>query len=132
MADRGLFEPDALIRHQFGDARKGAAVSSEKRLMLAVLENALDHYKKYIFAEDAQGRQLFCEAAEWIHSPHGDGFYSFQNVCETLEINPEYLRRGLERWEAKMAKQHGIVLKPVSERATATSTVKAGGLQAAS
>ena len=67
MSDRGLFEPDVLLRDQFPAARRrGAAVSSEKRLMLAVLENALDCYQKYILADDRAGRELFEEAAEWI------------------------------------------------------------------
>lgn len=101
MTDRsfGLFEPDALLPAQFYAAfRGGSAVRGEKRLMLAVLEDALDCYQKYAFARDGHGRQLFDEACEWIGSEGRDWFFSFENICETLEINPEYLRRGLDRW----------------------------------
>lgn len=106
MTDRsfGLFEPDALLPAQFYAAfRGGSAVRGEKRLMLAVLEDALDCYQKYAFSRDGHGRQLFDESCEWIGSANRDWFFSFENICETLEINPEYLRRGLERWRTQYA-----------------------------
>ena len=69
MTDRsfGLFEPDALLPAQFYAAfRGGTAVRGEKRLMLAVLQDALDCFQKYAFARDVHGRQLFADAEEWI------------------------------------------------------------------
>lgn len=102
MSDRGLFEPDVLLRDQFG-VRSGATVSREKRLMLAVLENALDSYQKYVFARDGQGRQLFEEAVEWLDSANTEWLFSYRNICETLDINPDYLRRGLEGWRRRAA-----------------------------
>src|SRR5690242_19298272 len=105
MTDRsfGLFEHDALLPAQFYAAfRGGTGVRGEKRLMLAVLEDALDCYQKYAFARDVQGRQLFDESREWIHSQNRDWFFSFENICDTLEINPEYLRRGLDEWRNRL------------------------------
>jgi len=102
MSDRGLFEPDVLLRDQFG-VRSGATVSREKRLMLAVLENALDSYQKYVFARDGQGRQMFEEAVEWLESSNTEWLFSYRNICETLDINPDYLRRGLEGWKQRAA-----------------------------
>jgi len=55
MTDRsfGLFEPDALLPAQFYAAfRGGSSVRGEKRLMLAVLEDALDCFQKYAVARD--------------------------------------------------------------------------------
>ncbi len=103
MTDRqsGLFEPDALLPAQFYAAfRGGVHVKGEKRLMLAVLQDALDCYQKYAFSKDGPGRQLFADAESWILCDDRDWYYSFENICETLEINPEYLRRGVERWRA--------------------------------
>ncbi len=109
MADRGLFEPDVLLRDHFS-VRSGAMVSREKRLMLAVLENALDSYQKYVFSHDGQGRQMFHEAVEWLDSANTDWLFSYRNICETLDINPDYLRRGLDGWRqrAAIAKQAEI------------------------
>jgi hypothetical protein len=102
MTDRsfGLFEPDALLPAQFYAAfRGGSAVRGEKRLMLAVLQDALDCYQKYAFARDVHGRQLFVDADSWIACDDRDWYFSFENICETLEINPEYLRKGVRDWK---------------------------------
>jgi hypothetical protein len=107
MSDRGLFEPDVLLTEQFSAARRRrATISSEKRLMLAVLENALDYYQKYILAHDRTGRELFKEAAEWIACTSNENFFSFENISETLDINPDYLRRGLAAWHKRLLEAH--------------------------
>jgi hypothetical protein len=101
MTDRsfGLFEPDALLPAQFYAAfRGGSAVRGEKRLMLAVLQDALECYQKYAFAKDVHGHQLFAEAEEWICCEDRNWYFSFDNICETLEINPAYLRHGVQQW----------------------------------
>ena len=101
MSDRsfGLFEPDALLPAQFYAAfRGGSAVRGEKKLMLAVLQDALDCYQKYAFAKDGAGLQLFSDAYSWISCDDRNWYFSFENICETLEISPEYLRDGVERW----------------------------------
>lgn len=106
MTDRsfGLFEPDALLPAQFYAAfRGGSGVRGEKRLMLAVLEDALDCFQKYAVARDGHGQALFDEALAWIDSNDRGWFFSYENICETLEINPEYLRRGLETWRQNPA-----------------------------
>ena len=105
MTDRsfGLFEPDALLPAQFYAAfRGGSGVRGEKRLMLAVLEDALDCFQKYAACRDGHGQQLFEEAHQWIKSNDRGWFFSYENICETLEINPEYLRRGLEGWRGRL------------------------------
>jgi hypothetical protein len=45
----------------------------------------------------------FDEALKWIASNDRGWFFSYENICETLEINPEYLRRGLETWRHDVA-----------------------------
>ena len=36
----------------------------EERLMLAVLENAVEYFQKYVLARNPRGKQLFQEAEE--------------------------------------------------------------------
>ena len=101
MNDRsfGLFEPDALLPAQFYAAfRGGSGVSGEKRLMLAVLQDALDCYQKDAFAKDGPGQQMFADADEWINDEDRGWYFSFENICEILDINPAYLRQGVKRW----------------------------------
>lgn len=119
MSDRsfGLFEPDALLPAQFYAAfRGGSAVRGEKRLMLAVLQDALDCYQKYAFAKDGLGQQLFNEADAWIGCDDRNWYFSFENICETLEISPTYLRDGMERWKSKAALMPVLETKPEAVR----------------
>jgi len=121
MTDRslGLFEPDALLPAQFYAAfRGGSAVRGEKRLMLAVLQDALECYQKYAFARDAHGRQLFVEAEEWISCEDHNWYFSFENICETLEINPAYLRQGVQQWHKHVL---GFGRHPVRDTITGSS-----------
>ena len=109
MKQQGLFEPDVLIAEVWGgDARRrSAALSSEKRLMLAVLHNALDCYQKYMFADDRAGRELFAEAAAWIECTSRDGLFSFESISEALDIEPQYFRRGLAEWQRRHPEARG-------------------------
>jgi len=106
MKDRtnGLFEPDALLPAQFYALLRGSsAIAGEKRLMLAVLEDALDCYRKYALAREGQGLQMFRDVDVWISSRDRRWFYSYENICDTLEINPDYLRGGLVKWRESVA-----------------------------
>lgn len=107
MNDRGLFELDALLNENLIAARRRReTLSCERRLMLAVLQNALDYYQKYIFADDRAGRELFEEAADWLRCSDRDDFYSFESISEALDINPEYFRRGLALWHKRLVEEH--------------------------
>jgi hypothetical protein len=102
MSNRGLFEPDVLIAEQSAAAnRRRAALSGEKRLMLAVLQDAFETYRKYLLARDRVGRALFDEAAAWIASTRNDGLFSFEHISETLDIEPTSFRRSLAAWSQR-------------------------------
>src|SRR5262245_2706823 len=75
----------------------------EERLMLAVLENAVEYFQKYVLARKPSGKQLFREAEEWFLDKDGEALYSFENICETLGLHPDPIRKGLMVWkEAKL------------------------------
>ena len=98
----GLFEPDVLLPAQFFAAfRREGGLERERLLMLAVLEDAIDCYQKYAHARDPRGRQMYEEAREWVTSGDRVWLFSFENICDTLEINAEYVRRGLKEWREK-------------------------------
>ena len=95
-----LFQPDTLLPAQYLDTlRRTTFLEPEKRLMLAVLDDAINCYRDNLFSPRGKARRLFDEAEEWIVTPGGDRVFSFDNVCESLGLNPEYLRRGLQRWK---------------------------------
>jgi hypothetical protein len=70
--------------------------------MLAVLEDAVDCYQKHSHSTDPRGQQLFAEAEEWVRSDDRSWLFSFENICDTLEINADYVRRGLGEWRDRM------------------------------
>jgi hypothetical protein len=99
----GLFEPDVLLPNQYFAAfRRGRAVEGERRLMLAVLEDAVDSYRKYALARDPREQSCFLEAREWFLSDDRSWLFAFENVCDVLEMNPDYLRSGLDKWRRQL------------------------------
>jgi hypothetical protein len=97
-----LFEPDTLVSAQYMEnLRRKALFEPEKRLMLAMLEDAVNCFQAYVLAQGGRGQKLFNDAEQWIMMTDRDWIFSFVNVCETLGFNPEYLRRRLRRWKPK-------------------------------
>ena len=95
-----LFQPDTLLPAQYFDTfRRKANSEPEKKLMLAILEDAIDCFQKYIFARDGRGKGIFREAEDWILEENGDRLFSFETVCDGLGFNPSYVRQGLLRWK---------------------------------
>ena len=98
----GLFQPDTLLPSQFFDRiRRRSEHDGERRLMIAVLEDAVDVYRKQAGARDARAQQLFHEAEEWIEDPDQTWLFSFQNICDVLGLDADYLRRGLRVWKER-------------------------------
>jgi hypothetical protein len=96
----GLFQPDMVLASQFfGALRQGGFIEGEKRLMAAVLADAVDCYIKHAFNTERRAQHMFLEAEAWISA---DGpmpwFFSFNNICDMLGLEPEYIRRGLLEW----------------------------------
>ncbi len=71
------------------------AVKAERELMLAVLESAIEDFRKYTSAKNQKGKALYENALEWILERNGDWFLSFDSICESLSISPDRLRRAL-------------------------------------
>jgi hypothetical protein len=72
----------------------------EKRLMLAVLEDAIATFKKCSSRESRRKRRLLGEVEEWVASADVKWPFSFQNICAALNIDADYLLWGLAQWKA--------------------------------
>lgn len=93
-------QPDELLTTQYLDTiRAKAELGPEKNLLLAVLEDALTCYQKNIRAKSNKGRAAFEEAEKWLLDDAEDHLFSFRIVCDTLGLNPDWLRRGLMEWK---------------------------------
>jgi hypothetical protein len=71
----------------------------EKRLMLAVLESATEDFQKHVLAGHKRGKDLFDEAEAWIFDADDRSFFSFDNICEHLQLDASYMRQGFMRWK---------------------------------
>lgn len=95
-----LFQPDALIADEFfGNYRRRMALEPEKALLLAVLEDGVRSFQENLLVEGGKKRVLLDEAREWIFIEDSDRIFSFNSIATALGMNPEYIRRGLRRWE---------------------------------
>lgn len=97
-----IFQPDTLLPSQFFDrVRRRTEHEGERRLLIAVLEDAVETYRKQAGAKEPRGQQLFREAEEWIEDSDRSWLFTFENICDVLDINGEYLRRGLHAWKRR-------------------------------
>jgi hypothetical protein len=97
-----LFEPDTLLSAQyFENLRSKTFIEPEKRLMLAVLEDAVNCFQANVMAQSGRRKKLFKETDDWITAQDDDRIFSFVSICEILQLNPEYARQGLLRWKEK-------------------------------
>jgi len=93
-------EPEVVLPSQFyGKGGIDASLQPEKRLMLAVLEDAVGTFQKYTWARDRAGQKLLAEVEEWFTSDDHDWPYSFMNICNALGLEADFLRSGLRRWK---------------------------------
>ena len=106
-----LFQPDTLLPSQYFDRlRRRASIDGERRLMVAILEDAVDVYRKQAGARDRKRRHLFEDAEAWIESAERSWIFSFENICDMLSIDAEYLRKGLRAWKQKAGGDRGRVI----------------------
>jgi len=100
-----LFQPDTLLGEDYAaNFRRKIPLEPERTLLLAVLEDGVRCYQENLFAINGKRRTLFDEAKEWLFSDDADWFCSFVSVCTLLNLEPNYIRRGLRQWEAQARK----------------------------
>jgi len=109
--NRLTFSPDPISRFQYEkvhEAKQGLAEQqAERDLMLAVLEDGIACFQDYFFKPSRRNQKLFLEAKNWISS-NDDDVFSFNNICDTLDLDPDALRKGLRRWQVEnITKSHG-------------------------
>ncbi|HYC01335.1 MAG TPA: hypothetical protein VEC57_19540 [Candidatus Limnocylindrales bacterium] len=94
----------------FGDF--GVAETSrepENRLMLAVLEEALVTFQRGLNSPVPERRKRFFEVDRWVASHDTDWPFSFENICTTLHLDPEYIRAGLRQLKKQAHARRTVV-----------------------
>lgn len=100
-----ILEPDIFLPSQFyGSGGLSRKVEGEKRLMIAVLKDAVECLEKYRSARSGAGQSQYQNAIEWVEDTSTDWLFSFTNICDLLGFDPNYLRGMLLKREKKYLK----------------------------
>jgi hypothetical protein len=100
-----LAAPDMVTPGQYHDSvhREQPETHAIKRLMYALLSDALRCFQTYANASDREGRRIFDEVDAWISARDAEGPCAFETICETLGIEPGRLRDSLDGWRVQKA-----------------------------
>jgi hypothetical protein len=122
----------------FGDRSRGTS-SPEKRLMLAVMEDAVFTVMKYAGRTSKHARRLVRDVERWTTQRNSTWPFSFENICAVLDLDPAALRDRLRRLQLRgerhgpgrvlpfvtqhrvVGRQHRVVLSPAQRRKLAAA-----------
>jgi hypothetical protein len=104
MRQKGRGVPGLILPGQFQDLFGSHSFSSEQRLMLAVLGDAINS----LLAPGRVSHTMAAEAADWIYTSRDGPPLSFERVCEALAIEPSALRERL----AALSQGRSVVARP--------------------
>jgi len=88
-----IFQPHVILPSQH--FTRPGKLTPEHRLMIAVLDNALQSLEKYRFATKRRGRRLFGEVTQWLLAEETDWPFSFECICAVLDLDAQAVRQRL-------------------------------------
>ena len=95
--------PDVILPSQFFELVGARTFSSEQRLMLAVLADAINVMREYRASPNRDKRNSFNEASSWVFANGIASSLSFDHVCDALGVDVGNLRRCL----SELVSKHG-------------------------
>jgi hypothetical protein len=100
-----ILEPDIFLPSQFyGAGGLSRKLEGEKRLMIAILKDAVECLEKYRGARSSSGRINYQNAIDWVEDTGTEWLFSFTNICDLLGFDPHYLREELLKREHRYIK----------------------------
>jgi hypothetical protein len=95
-----FFERDELAAHEYRRTfQRRTPIEPEKRLMLAVLEDAIFCIQRYVHVKRGKEKKLHDDTVSWIFDQSDTRVFSFENICGACGLDPDYLRMGLLNWQ---------------------------------
>jgi hypothetical protein len=107
-ATTDIFGPALVTPEQyFAGVAATSESSGEKRLMFAILEDAVNSIQRFKLTKNPARRDEYDEAKAWVEARDVDWTFSCENICEVLGIDVHSLReRLISVEEAGTAKTH--------------------------
>jgi len=87
-----------LLPDQYADLlKRSTVIDGEKKLMLAVLDDAIRCYLRNVNSKSGKRRGDFIEVKKWFQAGGGEvrswrvNVFTFENLCATLGLEPPYV-----------------------------------------
>ena len=112
-------EPEVVLPTQVFDGRV-TMLQPEKRLMLAILEEATATLLRRPAPRHAGKRRVLRETEAWLDSTDTESPFAFIRICEALGLDPQWLRTGLARARAAREGEPGTSRRRLVRRMAGT------------
>ena len=115
-----ILEPDIMVPEQFFAGPRRGEERGEHRLMAAILDDAVLTYCMSQVARARGGWRAEREAGEWIESTDRSWIFSFERICDALDLDAECIRRGVRAWKQRSGRTRGVLIdfRPRSQPAS--------------
>src|SRR5215813_11011246 len=91
-----LFQPDTVAAAEyFKSYERTLGLEAEKNLCSRCWKALSKISRSMSLHENPSAKHLFQEAEEWLLDKDGEGLFSFENICETLGLHADHIRKGL-------------------------------------
>lgn len=98
--DNEFSQAEAVLPIQFYGGRRGTRRTEPlRRLMVAMLFDAVRCFQTKLESRQPARQQEFAEVQSWLFSDKENGPFSFKAVCDGLEIDPQAIRKELTHWQ---------------------------------
>lgn len=87
--------------HAATNQNRRMEIMGEFILVQAILREAIRTYQKYAVKKGTRASRLFRDVNDWFSADDRRWFFSFVNVCDTLGLEPTYIRTGLKLWRER-------------------------------
>jgi|SRR5688572_28416529 hypothetical protein len=109
-----ISDKTSAMQRYFDTFRRSEYFEPEKLLLAAILEDAIQDYRDFRAANDKSGKARFHEAERWLMG-EGDGWiFSFDNVCDLLGLDRQYIRHALREIPSKTTEKKHLHREPGS------------------
>jgi hypothetical protein len=105
----GIFEPEAVMPEQFHASIEPGVHGGERRLMAALLSDGVEAYIAQVTKSNSSSQievaaqPSTSDAVDWVETRDYSYVFSFDMVCQSLGIDADYLRLGLNRYIQAMS-----------------------------
>ena len=80
-----------------GERRRETQTEPLRRLMSAVLCEAVDRFQRNLSQTSLYSRCEFVEGEFWLFKDQGKALFSFNNVCDFLSLDPQHIKKAAQQ-----------------------------------